>query len=652
MLLTRLGFTLYFGELSHLQAYQWDVAKAFYIGWKYDTIVTSYLIIPLYIILNLIVPIKNVGLFNFYQFLQKIIFFSYALIIPLILFSDLGFYSFFQDHINILFFGLIEDDTTALVKSIWENYPVHYALIAYGTYAIFILWLNRKLFPRVEKRKSNLRSSSGKYLGMLSVSLVLLFGGLRGGYGDLVLAPKYSDFSESEFVNQLALNGVIALEKTIQLRRESNGTDFDMTKAMGYGSNIHKAFSDFIGLDVAPTDRTQLINLIKRKTPTNPKLDEHKLNVVVLLMESFGGHWGKYNSSDFDFLGSLKKHFDEDFYFKNIISSENGTIGSLMTMATNIPSRPGKRFLSESKYMQMPLSSASHIPYFNKGYETSFIYGGKLGWRNIGRYFKYQNYHNIIGENAITKSLNLSGIQGTEWGLYDEHFFDFIFDKLKESSRPKFILGLSTSNHPPFLVPKTFSQKELKIPETLESRIAREEKLFLERFKAFQYSNAMLAKFIQRVKDSKLSENTIIAVTGDHNFWGFMNYGKAETYSKYSVPLYFFIPKSIPIETFDPLKIGSHEDIMRTLYNVSLSESEYLSFGEDLFSNEESFALNSSIFAGEEGVVYKGKGYNWAQLPLIESKTTDDDFKRLNKRYKSTMAISDFYLETLYQSKK
>jgi phosphoglycerol transferase MdoB-like AlkP superfamily enzyme len=652
MLGARICFTLYFGETTHLQNFQWDIVRAFFIGWKYDSIVASYILVPLYLLLNLFAPLRHVGLFNLFQFIQKIFFFLFALVLPIVLFTDLGFYSFFQDHINILIFGILEDDTVALAESIWANYPVQYALIGYGIYAVFILWFNHKIFPKVEKRKSIVNSGPVKYFIMMGGSLVLLFGGLRGGYGDLVLAPKYSDFSESEFVNQIALNGVIALEKTIQLRNESNDKDFNMTKAMGYGTSIHKAFSDFIGLDVGPTNKDQLINLIKRKTAFNPKLDNDKVNVVVLLMESFGGNWGKYNSDKFNFLVELKKHFKEDYYFKNIISSENGTIGSLMTLATNIPSRPGKRFLSESKYMQMPLGSASHIPYLNKGYETSFVYGGKLGWRNIGRYFKYQKYHNLIGENAITNSLDLKGTQGTEWGLYDEHFFNYIWGKLNEGSRPQFILGLSTSNHPPFAFPKTYEVRPLEIPEMLKSRIAREQGLFIERFQAFQYSNAMLAKFIKRIKNSKFGDNTIIVVTGDHNFWGFMNYGKEEAYAKYSVPLYFFIPKSISIENFDDTKVGSHEDIMRTLYNITLSDSEYLSFGEDLFSSEESFALNGHIYASKEGVVYKDKDYSWTQLPLVDTKKTVQKFEALRRRYRSTMTISDFYLETLYSNKK
>ncbi len=417
MFLFRCSFVGYFGDMAHLELYKADLLKAFFIGWKYDSLVISYLLVPLYLINNIIVPFKSIALFNFVQFFQKLFFFLRSLVVLIVLFGDLGFYSFFQDHINILIFGIIEDDTIALAKSIWENYPVEYALLGFVLYLLFAIWLLRKLFPKVLKRKSYVNPGIGKYFFMVIFSFILLIGGLRGGYGDLVLAPKYSDFSESEFINQVAMNGIFALEKTVQLRMKNNKKEFDMTQAMGYGKNIHNAFGDFLGIDVGPTRKDQLISLIKRKTIENPKLDKVKLNVVVILMESFGGHWIQYNSEQFNFLGKLKEHFNEGHYFNNIISSDNGTIGSLMALSTNIPSRPGKRFLSESKFMQLPLESSAHIPFAKKGYETSFVYGGKLGWRDIGRYFKYQKYDNLVGENTIKKKLSLKGEQGTELSL-------------------------------------------------------------------------------------------------------------------------------------------------------------------------------------------------------------------------------------------
>lgn len=361
-------------------------------------------------------------------------------------------------------------------------------------------------------------------------------------------------------------------------------------------------------------------------------------------MESFGANWLQYHSQDFNILGGLESHFKEDILFKNIISGDNGTIGSLMAIGTNIPNRPGARFLSESKYLQTSLESSANVPYSNSGYETNFMYGGKLGWRDIGKYFKYQKFDNLIGENFISNDLNLSGSNGTEWGLFDEHLFSMIEKKLNETTRPQFILALSTSNHPPFEVPSDYKPKRLEIPELLDSKILRERNLFLERFKSFQYANAKLADLISRIKKSKLGENTIIAVTGDHNFWGFINYDSNESFYKHTVPLYFYIPNSYLNKEIDTNKIASHEDIMTTLYNLSLSETNYTSFGENLFNSGRSFAIGANLYAGDEGVIYRGKNYLWDTIPFVKSTKTERRLKELELHYKSRLSVADFFL--------
>lgn len=185
--------------------------------------------------------------------------------------------------------------------------------------------------------------------------LTLLFGGLRGSYSDLVLALKFADFSQDEFINQTAVNGVVTFEKAFKLRRESNGLNSSMAKRMGYGYNLEQAFSDHLEIDVSIKNKDQLLKLLEKKTPINLRLEKVKPNLVVIVMESFGSFWNHFDSKEFNLLGGMEKHFEQDYYFENFLSADNGTIGSLLTIITNIPNRPGARFLSESRYMQLEL---------------------------------------------------------------------------------------------------------------------------------------------------------------------------------------------------------------------------------------------------------------------------------------------------------
>lgn len=651
MFVFRIAFYGYFGDSGILAKYTSDVLLAFWWGLKYDTLVLSYLGLPviLAVILTSIfgsVLLSNlVGLFSRFYFLLGI---SFIVFISL---CDLGFYNYFQDRINILFFGVLEDDTSALVESLVKNYQgqLAFTLSLFFIFLFFCYWFLKKIFPKHLKKGSTYTNGVLKYLIVSGVFLTLLFGGMRGGYSELVIAPKYSEFSENEFINLVALNGMVTLEKAIKLRRVTNDSQFNLAEKFGYGKNIQKAFSDYLGIDILSEPEEGLTQLLYRKTGKK-NIDQY--HVVVFLMESFGGHWIRYNSEKFNFLGNLNKHFEEDLFFPYSVSADNGTIGSLITLATNIPNRPGLRFLSESRYMRLKLESSLQLPFQRQGYKSSFYYGGKLGWRDIGKYLRYQGWDELYGENSLKNQLNLQGRVGTEWGVYDEHLFNGIYQKLESSSGPQFILALSTTNHPPFETPQAYKKASLAIPSELKERVSREKETFLSRFNAFEYSNQQLAKFLTKVKESPLAEKTIVVVTGDHNFWGFMNYDKSESFSKHTVPLYFYIPKSIKPKKVNTLKVTSHKDIGVTLYELLLSEQSYLSFGTNLFSEAPSYAFNTNVYASKNGVYYKEKPYKWNDIPLIKEGKSSEEFHELQKQYRSTLSVADYFLKESFKKAK
>lgn len=653
MMVGRIAFFVYFSPPGLLEGNGADIAEAFYMGWRYDTIVASYLLIP-FVLLSLFISLfKSRKATNAFFRLASVFYFFAVFAVAFFVGADLGFYSYFQDHLNILFFGFLEDDFQALATTIWKNYPVIPMSAGVAVIVTGIFLTVRWIFSSVDRSRSLFHPGPLKYIFMSFASIALLAGGARGGYSEFVLSPKYADFSSSIFINQAALNGMVTFEKAFKLRQSRSAANFSMEKAMGYNEGVHQAFSDFLGLDTSPTDESQLTSLLQRRTALNDDLKERKPHVVMFIMESFGGSWNQYNSETFNFLGPLKKHIQEDIYFDNFIASDHGTIGSLMAIASNIPTRPGARYLSESRYMQTELPSSAHRPYLLNGYETNFVYGGKLGWRGIGKYFHHQGYHNVEGENAIRKNLSLSGRSGTEWGLYDEHLFNHILKKLETAKRPQFVLVLTTSNHPPFEVPESFKAPgKLEIPQELKSRISREEGLFLERFKSFQYSNTVLSNFIDSVKEGELAEKTVVSFTGDHNFWGFMNYEGKDRFTKLKVPFYIYAPEKLRPGAFDKNKFGSHEDMFPTLYHLTLSDTPFIAFGENLLGNGPSYAIGGHAYAGEEGLVYKGQSYDWdGGAPKVGEKSLEK-FDGLRKVYRSSISVADFFLRQLQLKEK
>ena len=87
--------------------------------------------------------------------------------------------------------------------------------------------------------------------------------------------------------------------------------------------------------------------------------------------------------------------------------------------------------------------------------------------------------------------------------------------------------------------------------------------------------------------------------------------------------------------------------------NLSLSNTNYLSFGEDLFSNSISNSLNGSIVADKTGAIFSGKHFHWETDNLLKIQPEENKLKNLDTQYRSTLSIADYFLrESLRKSKK
>lgn len=643
-------FTFYFIPKELITGNILDVFYAYYLGVRYDAIVISYFILPLYLIFLLLSLLKARNFINLIYKFSFVYIFVVALFIIAMIVCDLGYYSFFQDHLNILFFGLLEDDTEAVFISIWKNYPVIWLSIPIIGFFIFIWKVFKNIFKKIDNcERDTFNAGPVQFIILFFVSFVILIGALRGGYSWYVLSPKYNEFSQYQIINHIALNGIITFEKAIKLRSTRNRKNFKMYKSMGY-KNIDEALIDYLGQDVQFNNDQERVRALFKRTAKSEVIEKNPPHVIMILAESFGAYWMDYNNPEFNFLGSLQKHFEEDYYFNNFLSSHNGTIGSLITLQSSIPDIPGQRYLSESTYMATPLESSVNIAYSKKGYETTFIYGGKLGWRDIGSYFKHQKYDNIIGENNIKSELKLEGGVGTEWGMYDEFIYKYIQMRISTATKPQFIFILTTSNHPPYQYPDTYAGVEFKIPESLDKRVERERNLFNQRFSTFRYANDKIGDFLSWLKESELKNNTVVALTGDHNFFSFLTYKDDEKFKKYKVPFYLYLPEELKPddELYDSTKLGSHEDIFATLYPLTISDGEYLNFGENLFTQEDTFAINSKGYAHHDGLIIENLNHKWIENQKI-ARNDEVDLKHVEKYKKSLLSVLDFYLKYQYK---
>ncbi|MEV9499887.1 Phosphoglycerol transferase I [bioreactor metagenome] len=635
----RVIFFLYYNELGNFTSYYFDIFGMLFLGFRIDLTVIGYIQIVPTLLLLLFYYLKSEKLFELLNKFFIYYIFVFFTIITLLLLADFGFYSYFKDHLNILFFGLFEDDTFALMQTFWQNYNVLLILFVLTMYLSFIFFIIKKIFQKEYKNEKLIFIF--KVPGVFFVFLLAFnFFIIRGTFGMYPLGKMIPNVSQNDYINKMSQNGVRAFITAYGVRKEFKSRKIDYIKETGFEKNIKKAFK--IHKNSQDIDENNLLNNI---TYSTKKVDNEDYNVVVIMVESFGMPILKYQSQDFDIMGNLKKHFNEDTLFTNIISEGDGTIASLEAMLLNIPYRPNSFAFSQSDYAQTKFDYTAAFLYNNSGYETSFIYGGDLTWRDLGNFVKYQGYQNIEGKQDIFNSLEITKPKDEyfhPWGIFDEYLYKHILEKLENSKQKEFIVALSTNNHPPYNVPNEYISKSLIYSENLKSHITGDFNLAQQRFKSYAYALDSLGKFLDEFKQSRFKDNTIIVITADNNtVEGIMKYDDNPTFTSKNIPIYFYLPKKLK----DKLDInttfaGSQKDIFPTLYNLTLKDTKYLAIGSNLFDKTQvHYGFNGSMIVNSGSAVRK--------LNSLKEFTEDE----IENYYKASLAITEHLLNSYDKGK-
>ena len=623
-----------------------ELAQAFFLGFRFDLSVACYVMVLPILILGPFLAVASLSVLRIPLRALEVYLTLMATVVVYLSVVDVGYYSFFQDHINIMIFGFFEDDTMALVRTFWRNYPVIWIFLGIFLSGFAAWKLTRRLFTGLSPLTSSPRRFS--ILGAQFVLLLILSLGARGSFGLFPLGVADATISTKPFMNYLAFSGLHSLHRAIKLKMRAQNSWNINEKNYGY-LNMKSAAADFLQNPNLPDSNDPLVWL-QKKTPRNTWAEKKRPHVVVLMMESMGGSWLNYDSKDFDLLGELRRHFHDDFLFMNFMPSMTATIGSLSTLMINTPHRPDGGFLTESRYLQVPFRTAPARTYNEMGYRTRFIYGGAVGWRDIDKFARAQGFASVEGDFEIEKKLGRK-LERHDWGVFDEDLWTYLQSTLEQATSPEMVVVMTTTNHPPYQLPEKYTPLPLQIPEKLKARLNVDEKLAADRFRAFQYSNQKLGEFMTHLKSSPLADHTLVAATGDHGFL-IVNFDETEQLQKWQVPLYLYIPSAARPAHVDLTTFGCHADIFPTLMPLSLSDQLISGIGVNLLdpqARHDAFHFSRRAFnaagAIETENAEKTNYYTWTANQKLQTSPAVPALETLSKRYQSLMAFLDEFYE-------
>ncbi|MDX8386653.1 MAG: LTA synthase family protein [Gallionella sp.] len=487
---------------------------------------------------------------------------------------NLHYFGFYKTPIDPIIFGLFEDDTKAIVQTIWSDFPVALTLATLAVLSVgswrAIRWISGRL-------SSSLTESRFPNWVMVTASIlafVLMVFAIKGTLRSIGLVRQNLTVTTSQFLNDMVPNGAIALLFAWDQRKESQDFSDPMVglKRLGFDSPFEAAKA----LGMVANDTESLRKAMYVNTSGKQSSNQQK-NLLFFQMESWSAEPFLYQSPAFDVLGRLDPTLSDACHFSNFDSVQGGTHPTLEAILFSTPITP----LTTGPEGKNPLPWSIPLLMKQAGYETVFITPGRSGWRDMNRVMKTQGFDEVV--DAITLQQAYPEAELGIWGVWDSYAFKYLEKRLKNnnSGKPLFAFVMTMTNHPPYDLPPDYRRKKLDMSKWGGERNSKDLSKNLD---TYRYSTDLLGEFVQSVRSSSQYADTVIAATGDHN---------TRTFGVYATPERRHLVSQVPFLIWrEGLSCGSqlqspasHRDMFPTLFPLVGIAGGYINTGRNLLAN-------------------------------------------------------------------
>ncbi|MBQ9292962.1 MAG: sulfatase-like hydrolase/transferase [Campylobacter sp.] len=312
-----------------------------------------------------------------------------------------------------------------------------------------------------------------------------------------------------------------------------------------------------------------------------PKPATKDKNIVYIFLESFNKSYT--NPQIFPNLTPYISNLTHKIEFTNISQSPGASITIEGIFSANCALPYVFNFKNADKNaFYTNIKCASEI-LKEQGYHTYFMKGAPLDFQKTQDFLRATKFDEMKGKEQLVKqgATNLN-----EWGVDDDEMFEIAwadFLRLSKSKKKFFQSILTVSTH----VPNGF------IPKACQNLSY--EKYDIQMLRAVKCTDMLLSKFIDKIRSSEFSKNTIIVLQSDHKVPMIEESKEVGKLASLQGGLVFTIlDDDIKKDIFIDTK-GSSIDTMTTLlgYFGILDE---LNLGKNLFKFDGFYNANEPIF--------------------------------------------------------
>lgn len=484
-----------------------------------------------------------------------------------------GYFGYYHTPIDPIVFGVYEDDTAAVFRSLWEDHRMVLGPLA----ALLMGALHAWLVLRPVRRAAR----TAWRVALVAATPLLLLLVIRGRVGGFPLNAKDFTVSTEPLLNAAVPNGPIALQVAASERLSVVAIGDDPAAGLrSAGFRTPAQAAAVLGLAPASASDAEVAQALFTRSRPNPAAAAHPPHVVLVVMESWGGDLLRYHSATNDLLGRLAPHLARGLLFRRFVSGQNGTDGSLDALIVNTPLTP----LLSAAEGHTRFEQAAALPFQAAGYRTAFGMGWSGTWRGIARAYPNQGFdevHDVADVLAVVPDAPVG-----PWGVPDAALFTWALHRIEEAdARGEHLLLvlMTATNHSPLRVPPGYQVRPLDLSAFAGRAVG--ERNTMAQLQTYQYACDALGGFLDGLAERGLADRTVVAATGDHNTREFFQYPDLRDLPwRDRVPLLLEVPPAYRDGRVPDLdRWAGHRDIFPTLAGLALSEARVFRTGEDLF---------------------------------------------------------------------
>ena len=353
-----------------------------------------------------------------------------------------------------------------------------------------LLWTAHKLLRRAGQ--SSVAFSNKTLWLSWPLVVLLVFAMIRSTTEHRPANPALFAITGDALVNSLVINSPYSVLYAIyNMRHEANASEV-------YGklpkAQILAQALDWPWLAQAKFDTQCPTSHFHQAAITRPK----PLNLVIVLEESLGATFVE-SLGGVPVTPELEKLKQQGWWFENLYATGTRSVRGIEAVVAGFMPTPAQSTVKLSLSQQHFYTLAAALA--EKGYHSSFVYGGEAHLDNMRSFFTGNGFDEVIDRAQMENPVFVGS-----WGASDEDLFNKAHQHLTEryqQGKPFFSLIFSSSNHTPFEFP--------------DGRIALHEQPKATVNNAVKYADFALGQFIAKAKQSAYWQDTVFLIVADHD---------------------------------------------------------------------------------------------------------------------------------------